>query len=99
MNAVGNRIIVRREKALEKTGNIYLHGAAFYEPPVGTVISVGEGRKAKSGSIIPIDVNEGDRVVFNKGAGTKVVINGEPLLVVNADDLIGLLDANDNIKL
>ena len=89
---VGDRVLIRREEVQEKKGNIFLHGAVFVKPPVGEVLTVGTGRLTSRKVRIPIDLKEGDRVAFDKDAGTEVVIKGESLLIIKSSDILGDLD-------
>jgi chaperonin GroES len=88
-----DRVVVRRIEAEEKsTGGIIIPDTAKEKPSQGEVIAVGPGGRDESGKLIPIDVKEGDRVLFGKWSGTEVKIDGEELLIMKESDIMGILD-------
>jgi chaperonin GroES len=58
----------------------------------GQVLAVGPGGRDESGKLTPLDVKEGDRVLFGKWSGTEVVIDGEELLIMKESDILGILE-------
>ena len=85
-----DRILVRPEEAEETTASgIVIPDTAKEKPQEGTVIAVGPGKRSdQSGEIIPVDVKEGDRVIYSKYGGTDVtVLGGEDLLILGRDVL------------
>ncbi len=88
-----DRVVVRRIEAEEKsTGGIIIPDTAKEKPSQGEVIAVGPGGRDESGKLIPIDVREGDRVLFGKWSGTEVKIDGEELLIMKESDIMGIID-------
>jgi len=88
-----DRVVVRRIEAEEKsTGGIIIPETAKEKPSQGEVIAVGPGGRDESGKLIPIDVSEGDRVLFGKWSGTEVKIDGEELLIMKESDIMGIID-------
>ena len=88
-----DRVVVRRLDAEEKTaGGIIIPDTAKEKPSQGEVIAVGPGGRDESGKLIPIDVREGDRVLFGKWSGTEVKIDGKDLLIMKESDIMGVLD-------
>jgi chaperonin GroES len=88
-----DRIVVRRIEAEEKSaGGIIIPDAAKEKPSQGEIIAVGPGGRDESGKLIPIDVREGDRVLFGKWSGTEVKIDGEELLIMKESDIMGIID-------
>jgi chaperonin GroES len=88
-----DRVVVRRIEAEEKSaGGIIIPDTAKEKPSQGEVIAVGPGGRDESGKLIPIDVREGDRVLFGKWSGTEVKIDGEELLIMKESDIMGVLD-------
>ena len=59
---------------------------------MGEVIAVGPGGRDESGKLIPIDVKEGDRVLFGKWSGTEVKIDGQELLIMKESDIMGIIE-------
>jgi chaperonin GroES len=89
---LGDKVVVKRLDAEERTaGGIVLPDAAKEKPQQGKVLSVGEGRLLESGKHIPLDVHEGDRVVFTAWAGTPVKVDGDELLIMNESEILAIL--------
>jgi chaperonin GroES len=83
-----DRILVKRVESEEKTaGGIIIPDTAKEKPSQGIVVAVGEGKRDEKGKRIPLDVKEGDRVLFSKYGGTEVKIGGEEHLVLREDDI------------
>lgn len=89
-----DRVVVKRLEAEEKTASgIIIPDSAKEKPQQGTVISVGSGALKDNGERRPMDVKEGDTVLFGKWAATDVKLNGEELLVMKEDDIIAIINA------
>ena len=87
-----DRVLVRRIDAEEKTaGGIIIPDTAKEKPSQGEVIAVGPGGRDEAGKLIPIDVKEGDRVLFGKWSGTEVK-DGQELLIMKESDIMGIID-------
>jgi chaperonin GroES len=94
-----DRVVVRRIQAEEKSaGGIIIPDTAKEKPSQGEVIAVGPGGRDESGKLIPIDIKEGDRVLFGKWSGTEVKIDGEELLIMKESDIMGIIDASISKK-
>ncbi len=88
-----DRVVVRRIEAEEKSaGGVIIPDTAKEKPSQGEVIAVGPGGRDESGKLIPIDVKEGDRVLFGKWSGTEVKIDGQELLIMKESDIMGIID-------
>jgi len=88
-----DRVVVRRIEADEKSaGGIIIPDTAKEKPSQGEVIAVGPGGRDESGKLIPIDVKEGNRVLFGKWSGTEVKIDGQELLIMKESDIMGIID-------
>ncbi len=89
-----DRVIVRRmEEELTSPGGIVLPDAAKEKPVQGEVLAVGNGKLLDNGDLRPLDVKVGDRVLFGKYSGTEVKIDGEDLLVMREEDIMGVLES------
>lgn len=87
-----DRVLVRRIEADEKTaGGIIIPDSAQEKPSEGEVVAVGSGTKAEDGKVTPLDVSEGDRVLFGKWSGTEVKVDGEDLLIMKEGDILGIV--------
>jgi chaperonin GroES len=88
-----DRVVVRRVEQEEKTaGGIIIPDTAKEKPQQGEVLAVGPGARDEQGKLVPLDVKEGDRVLFGKWSGTEVVINGEELLIMKESDVLGVIE-------
>ena len=88
-----DRVVVRRIEAEEKSaGGIIIPDTAKEKPSQGEVIAVGPGGRDEAAKLIPIDVKEGDRVLFGKWSGTEVKIDGQELLIMKESDIMGIID-------
>ena len=87
-----DRVLVRRVEAEEKTaGGIIIPDTAQEKPQEGEVISVGSGARADDGKVTPLDVKQGDRILFGKWSGTEVKIAGEDLIIMKESDILGIV--------
>ena len=87
-----DRVLVRRVEAEEKTaGGIIIPDNAKEKPAEGEIVSVGNGAKAEDGTVTPLDVKAGDRVLFGKWSGTEVRVGGEDLLIMKESDILGII--------
>jgi chaperonin GroES len=87
-----DRVLVRRVEAEAKTaGGIIIPDSAQEKPQEGEVVSVGSGSKAEDGTVTPLDVKSGDRILFGKWSGTEVKIDGEDLLIMKESDILGVV--------
>jgi chaperonin GroES len=87
-----DRIVVRPEEGEETTvSGIVIPDTAKEKPQEGTVLAVGVGKRSDSGELIPMDVKEGDRVIYSKYGGTEVKLGGEELLILSARDVLAVL--------
>ena len=88
-----DRVLVRRIEADEKTaGGIIIPDSAKEKPSEGEIVAVGSGSKAEDGTVTPLDVKAGDKVLFGKWSGTEVKVDGEDLLIMKESDLLGVID-------
>ena len=87
-----DRVIIKRLEEEEKTaGGIIIPDTAKEKPQQGRVVAVGKGKILENGQVTPPIVKEGDRVIFNKYAGTEVKIDGEEHLVMREDDILAIV--------
>ena len=85
-----DRVLVRRVEAEEKTaGGIIIPDTAKEKPQEGEVVAVGTGTRAEDGTVTPLDVKAGDKILFGKWSGTEVKIDGEDLLIMKESDILG----------
>ena len=88
-----DRVLVRRIAANEKTaGGIIIPDTAKEKPQEGEVIAAGSGLRSETGTVTPLEVKTGDRVLFSKWSGTEVTLDGEELLVMKESDIVGVVE-------
>src|SRR5712691_3557604 len=88
-----DRVVVKRVEEEGKTkGGIIIPDTAKEKPMEGEVIAVGPGARGDDGTLHPLDVKAGDRVLFGKWSGTEIKIDGEELMIMKESDIMGLLD-------
>ena len=87
-----DRLIVERLAPEEKTtGGIILPENAQERPQRGRVISVGKGKVREDGTVTPLDLKEGDEILFGKYSGTEVKVDGTDFLIMREDDVLGVI--------
>ena len=88
-----DRVIVKRMEEERKTASgIVIPDAAAEKPDQGEVISVGTGKILEDGKVRPMAVKAGDRVLFGKYSGQTVKVDGEELLVMREEDIMGVVE-------
>ena len=87
-----DRVVVRRVESEAKTkGGIIIPDTAKEKPQEGEIVAVGTGVRDDKGTIIPLDVKAGDRILFGKWSGTEVKLDGEDLLIMKESDIMGII--------
>ena len=88
-----DRIVVRRiEEQETKVGGLFIPDSAKEKPQEGEVVAVGKGKRMEDGKIVPLDVQAGDRILFGKYSGSEIRIDGEELLIMREDEVLGVLE-------
>ncbi len=88
-----DRVVVERLDSDEKTaGGIIIPDTAQEKPMQGKILAVGSGARDDSGKIQPLDVKEGDTILFGKWSGTEVKIDGKDLLIMKESDIMGIIN-------
>ena len=91
-----DRILVRRvEEGATTRGGIIIPDSAKDKPQEGEVISTGKGRINEEGKTLPLAVKEGDRILFGKYSGTEIKIDGEDYIIMNEEEVLGILTGAD----
>jgi chaperonin GroES len=87
-----DRILVRRVEEADTTrGGIIIPDSAKDKPQEGEVISTGKGKISEEGKVRPLDVKEGDRILFGKYSGTEIKIDGEDFIIMREEEVLGVL--------
>lgn len=88
-----DRVIVQREEEERKSaGGILIPDTATEKPVRGKVLAVGNGKILENGEVRKLDVKVGDRILFGKYSGTEVKVDGEDVLVMREEDILGVID-------
>jgi len=88
-----DRVVVRRtEEETKSSGGIVLPGSATEKPSQGEVLAVGPGKKLEDGSVQPVDLTVGDKILFGQYAGSTVKLDGEELLIMNESEVFGVVE-------
>ena len=89
LKPLGDRLIVKAVEEEETTASgLVLPDTAKEKPQKGKVLAVGDGKTDDNGNRIPLDVAEGDTVLYSKYGGTEIKIDGEELLVLRESDVL-----------
>ncbi|MFN2586991.1 MAG: co-chaperone GroES [Actinomycetota bacterium] len=87
-----DRILVRPEEGQETTvSGIVIPDTAKEKPQEGVVLAIGPGKRSDTGDLIPMDVKEGDRVMYSKYGGTEIKVDGEELLILSSRDVLAIV--------
>jgi chaperonin GroES len=88
-----DRVIVRRidDASNQTAGGLFIPDSAKEKPQEGEVIAAGDGKYKENGERQALDVKEGDRVLFGKYSGSEIKIDGEELLIMREDEILGII--------
>jgi chaperonin GroES len=93
LRPLGDRILVKRVKEEERTkGGIIIPDTAKEKPQEGKIVAVGKGKYDENGKLIPIEVKAGDKILFGKYSGSEFKLEGEDLLILREDDILGIIE-------
>ena len=93
LRPLGDRILVKRVKEEERTkGGIIIPDTAKEKPQEGKIVAVGKGKYDDTGKLIPIEVKAGDKILFGKYSGSEFKLEGEDLLILREDDILGIIE-------
>ena len=88
-----DRILVKRLDNEETTvGGIIIPDTAKEKPQEAEVVAVGNGKRLEDGTVQPLDVKKGDRILFGKYAGSEIKVDGEEHLILREDEILGVIE-------
>ena len=88
-----DRIVVKRIEEQETLRHgIIIPDSAKEKPQEGEVIAVGNGKRLENGTMVPLDVKAGDRILFGKYSGSEIKLDGEDYMIFKEDDVLGILE-------
>jgi len=92
LKPLADRVVVKPFEAEEKThGSIIIPDTAKEKPQKGKIVAVGPGKRAENGTVIPMEVKEGNIVLYGKYSGTEVTIDGEDYLIMRESDVLAII--------
>lgn len=87
-----DRLLVKRIEEQESVrGGIIIPDSAKEKPQEGEVVAVGKGKVSDEGKVSPLEVKEGDRILFGKYSGTEIKLDGEEYLILREEEVLGIL--------
>jgi len=90
---LNDRVLVKRLEEMQVTkGGIYIPDTAKEKPVEGKVISVGPGKVNEQGNRVPLNLKEGDKILFGRYAGSEIKIEGEEYLMMREDDILAVIE-------
>ena len=93
-----DRVVVRRiEQKETMQGGLYIPDSAKEKPQEGEVVAIGKGKRLEDGKLVPLDVQVGDRILFGKYSGREIKLDGEELLIMREDEVLGILEAQPKV--
>jgi chaperonin GroES len=88
-----DRVVVKRVEKLETMqGGLYIPDSAKEKPQEGEVVAVGRGKRLENGELVALDVQPGDRILFGKYSGSEIKLDGEEIMIMREDEILGILD-------
>ena len=88
-----DRLVAKRiEEGEQIQGGIIIPDSAKEKPQEAEILAVGKGKRLEDGTIVPLDVKAGDKVLIGKYAGTEITVDGDELLIIREDEVLGVLD-------
>ena len=88
-----DRVMIRRiDPEAKTTGGILIPDTAQEKPMEGEVVAVGPGARNEKGTLVPLEVKKGDRILFGKWSGSEIKLDGEDLLIMKESDVMGVLE-------
>ena len=88
-----DHLLVERDEAPQQTkSGLYIPNSASEKPPQGKVKAIGKGLLQDNGELRPLQVNEGDLVVFGKYDGTEITVDGDKFLILKEENILGIIE-------
>ena len=90
-----DRVVVKRVEEEGKTkGGIIIPDTAKEKPMEGEIVAVGPGARDEKGTLVPLEVKKGDRILFGKWSGSEIKLEGEDLLIMKESDIMGIIEGS-----
>ena len=93
LRPLGDRVIVKRlDNERQTASGIFIPESAAEKPDQGTVVAVGPGKRSDDGTVLPLDLKVGDKVLFGKYAGQSVKVDGNEVLVIREEEILAVFE-------
>lgn len=89
-----DRVVVKRveDKEAAMQGGLYIPDSAKEKPQEGEVVAIGKGKRLEDGTVVALDVQVGDRILFGKYSGSDIKLDGQEYMIMREDEILGILD-------
>ena len=89
-----DRVVVKRveDKDAAMQGGLFIPDSAKEKPQEGEVMAIGKGKRMEDGTLVALDVQVGDRILFGKYSGNDIKLDGEEYMIMREDEILGILD-------
>jgi chaperonin GroES len=89
-----DRVLIKRIEETETVrGGIIIPDSATEKPQEAEVVAAGTGKRLENGTVVPLEVKAGDRVLFGKYSGTEIKLDGEEFIILREDEILGIIDS------
>src|ERR1700724_761693 len=94
-----DRVVIKRvdDKEGAMRGGLHIPDSAKEKPQEGEVMAIGKGKRLEDGKLVALDVQVGDRILFGKYSGSDIKLDGEELLIMREEEVLGILDAKPEV--
>ena len=94
-----DRVVVKRveDKDAAMQGGLFIPDSAKEKPQEGEVVAIGKGKRLEDGTLVALDVQVGDRILFGKYSGSDIKLDGDEYLIMREDEVLGILDAQPKV--
>src|ERR1700738_3887289 len=94
-----DRVVVKRIEDNETSmqGGLYIPDSAKEKPQEGEVFAIGKGKRLEDGTLVPLDVQVGDRILFGKYSGSEILVDGQEYLIMREEDVLGILSGGTKL--
>ena len=90
-----DRVVIKRIEEQETVrGGIIIPDSAKEKPQEAEVVAAGTGKRLENGTVVPLEVKAGDRVLFGKYSGTEIKLDGDEFLILREDEILGIIDSS-----
>jgi chaperonin GroES len=88
-----DRVLIKRIEETETVrGGIIIPDSAKEKPQEAEVVAAGTGKRLENGTVVPLEVKAGDRILFGKYSGTEIKLDGQEFLILREDEILGIIE-------